>query len=410
MNVHPLWRVACAATIGLSGTLVVFAADNARYSQIERVLPPAPSPSDRFGWSVDIDGDVMVASRVDFTPDDGVDGAGIYVYRRNGAIWQFEAQLRPRDAAPVNLHPVDVAISGDHVVIGTPNGGTQPEGRAYLWARDATSGRWDQVRVLKSGRPAPYAGFGSAVDIDGNTLVVSASGEPGDDGRYGAAHVFQRGTTGWRHARRIGPPAERPLVLGFGDAVAIGGSHLIVGAGYTTGDNGRDAAGSALVFARNEGGTGRWGFVTDLKSTSPDEADACGISVGISGAIAAMGCDAPDEVWVQRIDTGAPPLRLATDDPSDNFGLSLDLKRGRLLVTGRTQDADGAGRAYVYRCAGTAPLQCALYDTLSNTPDDRRYGFDVAIDKAGTVAVSGADGNLGTAEGGAVFVHTEALP
>ena len=410
MNVRPFCRSTCAAVMSLAA-LVVFAADNARYAQIERVLPPTPSPSDRFGWSVDIDGDAMVVSRVDFTPGDGVDGAGIYLYRRNGAVWQFEAQLRPRDVVPVNLHPADVAISGNHVVIGTPNGGAQQEGRAYLWARDETSGRWDQVRVLKSSRPATaYAGFGNAVDIDGNTLVVSASGEPGDDGRYGAAHVFQRGTTGWRHARRIAPPAERPLVLGFGDAVAIGGSHLIVGAGYTTGDNGRDAAGSALVFARNEGGTGRWGFVTDLKSTSPDEADSCGISVGISAGMAAMGCDAPDEVWVKRIDTEAPPLRLATEDPSDNFGLSLDLKRGRLLVTGRTEAADGTGRAYVYRCAGTAPLQCTLYDTLSNTPDDRRYGFDVAIDKAGTVAVSGADGNLGAAEGGAVFVHTEAVP
>lgn len=418
MRAFPI-RCVKAVALGLAAFLPstgVLAADNVHYTDVATVLPVPLSPMDRFAWSVDIDGDVLVATRVDFTPDDGVDSSGVYVYRRNIGTgdWIFESQLRPRDTLPVNLNPVVAAISGDFVVIGTPAGGAGQEGRAYLWGRDPTSGRWNQVRVLQSSRPAANNGFGAAVAIDRNTLVVGSSGEIVGDDRIGAAHVFQRGSTGWRHARRIVAPSGATPVAGFGDAVAIEGSRLIVGAGFSTADNGRPEAGLAFVFSRNQGGDGRWGQVARLQSPSPDEADGCGAQVAISGSLAAVACTTPGEVWIHRLGTTTPvqPVRLV--DPYDpererlrNFGMSMDFKNARLVIGARASVPELAGLALVYDCAAVSPPTCTLHDTLSQGVANGRFGWDVAIDANDRIAVAGSDGTASWSDGGAVFVLSE---
>ncbi|MCC2656988.1 MAG: repeat-containing protein [Panacagrimonas sp.] len=379
------------------------------YNQLETIAPEPRSAGDAFGWTLDIDGDVTVISRVDFTPADGVDASGVFVYRRIDERWAFEAQLKPRDTVPVNLGVAAVAVSGDFVVIGTPYGGSNREGRAYLWGRDAASGRWQQVRVLRSSRPAPDAAFGGAVDIDGNTLVVGATNEAVSPGVLGAAHIFQRGSTGWRHQRRVTAVGSSRSIGAFGDAVALDASRLVVGAPFSTADNGREDAGVALVFERNAGGSGRWGQVARLQSLQADEADACGASVAVSGSLVAFGCDTAKQVWVYDAATPNRAPFLIKDPTQDAHGIGrkLDFEGGRLVAGAPAEYPDVPGLVFAFDCRALPVLTCSLYDTLERSPEDTRFGWEVAIDDAGNIAVAGADPESETSRLGGVFVLRE---
>ena len=379
------------------------------YTQLESISPEPRSAGDAFGWTLDIDGDVTVISRVDFTPEDGVDASGVFVYRRIGERWVFEAQLKPRDTVPVDLSIAAVAVSGDFVVIGTPYGGSNREGRAYLWGRDAVSGRWQQVRVMRSSRPAPEAAFGVAVDIDGNTVAVGATNEAVSPGVLGAAHIFQRGTTGWRHQRRVTAIGSGRSIGAFGDAVALDASRLVVGAPFSTADNGREYAGAALVFERNAGGSGRWGQVARLQSPQADEADACGVSVAVSGSLVAVGCDTAKQVWVYDAATPTRAPFLIQDPTRDAHGIGrkLDFEGGRLVAGAPAEYPDVPGLVFAFDCSALPMLTCSLYDTLERSPRDTRFGWEVAIDDAGNIAVAGADPEAEMSRLGGVFVLRE---
>lgn len=403
-------RVCESAAVGLPGLLLLAAeAVSMPYTERDLIIAVPSAPDDAFGWSIDIDSDAAVISRVDFSPEDGVDGAAVFVYRRNSAGWAFEAELKPRDNQPVNLDVSTVAIGGDFVVIGAPNGGAEREGRGYLWGRQPATGRRDQIRVLRSSRPAPYAGFGVAVDIDGNTVVVGASGEAGAAESEGAVHVFQRGNDGWRHQRRITPVEDGRPVGAFGDSVSLDASRLAVGAPYSTADNGRDNAGLAFVFERNQGGSGRWGRVARLRSPQPDEADGCGGAVAMSGSLVAVGCDTPKQIWVHDV-TAPTQSPVLIEDPTTvrhGIGRKLDFEGRRLVAGAPAETPDEAGLAFVYDCTRLPTLQCSLRATLGLGSQDTRFGWDVAIDDIGRIAVTGQDPVAAGNRLGAVFVFGE---
>ena len=129
--------------------------------------------------------------------------------------------------------------------------------------------------------------FGYSVAISGNTIVVGAlDATVGGNTAEGAAYVFTEATAGW-----TGAPAETAKltasdgVVGgyFGDAVAISGNTVVVGAlDATVGSNATE--GAAYVFAEPKLG---WaGTLTQTAKLAPSDGaanDYFGYSLAISG-------------------------------------------------------------------------------------------------------------------------------
>jgi hypothetical protein len=148
---------------------------------------------------------------------------------------------------------------------------SSPYGSAYLFARHQDGvDQWGQVaKVVPS--DATANDFGRALSLRQDTLVVGASSFTN-----GAAHVFQRDEGGpgrWGEVTVLTPTSPTG---GFGDAVALDGDTLVVGAA------GGDVA---FLFRRNHGGTDNWGQVTLLSAP----ADGFGSSASISSGVAAIG-------------------------------------------------------------------------------------------------------------------------
>lgn len=94
---------------------------------------------------------------------------------------------------------IAVAVSGNTIVVGASNrndGAGPEEGAVYVFTRSG-SGSWVQSAVLTPSDGESYERLGYAVAIDGNTI---AAGAPGQNMGHGAVYVFTEPAGGWQNA------------------------------------------------------------------------------------------------------------------------------------------------------------------------------------------------------------------
>ena len=160
----------------IAGAAYVFTRSAGVWSQ-QAYLKPAvvgtTQVSDEFGWSVAVDGDVVVVGAygegssttgINSSPNELAPGAGAaYVFRRNAAVWSQEAYLKPAAVGTTQANDhfgYSVSVSGDTVVVGapeedsstvgvnsTPLEGASDSGAAYVFIRNG--GVWSQQAYLK---------------------------------------------------------------------------------------------------------------------------------------------------------------------------------------------------------------------------------------------------------------------
>src|SRR5262245_48839547 len=162
-----------------------------------------------------------------------------------------QAYLKASNTDAGDLFGFSVAISGDTVVVGafveasaaTGVNGNQAHisavnaGAAYVFVRSA--GVWSQQAYLKASNTNAGDYFGGSVAIDGDTLVVGASGEAsaatGVNGNQtdnsapgsGAAYVFVRSGMVWTQQAYL-KASNTATADEFGGVVDISGDTIVV--------------------------------------------------------------------------------------------------------------------------------------------------------------------------------------
>ncbi|HEU5304807.1 MAG TPA: hypothetical protein VFU40_09210, partial [Gemmatimonadales bacterium] len=141
--------------------------------------------------------------------------------------------------------------------------------------------------------PASRAiGFGSAVAISGNEMLVGrpglVPGFPMPPSQTGSVLVFQR-RTGGRWAQTTSVTVEGlSLEDGFGSAIAVDGKVMAVGAPGTAKDQG-----AVYIFERD--GTGRWTERARLTASMGAAGDRFGRSLALKGGVLLVGAPAHAE-------------------------------------------------------------------------------------------------------------------
>ncbi|WP_435640813.1 hypothetical protein [Micavibrio aeruginosavorus] len=384
---------------------------------------PVPTTSDYFGYAVAIDGDMVAVGAYSDEADGGasISGAGrAYVHNAETGAWI--ASLDNPVPTTLDYFGNAIDISGNLVVVGAwqdeADGAASisAAGRAYVF--NATTGAL--ITALDNPSPNATDNFGYSVAIDGNVAVVGAHMDESDGGAgtsaAGRAYVFNA-TTGALVTALNNPSPNTSD--NFGNAVAISGNLVLVGAYMDESDGGAgvSAAGRAYVFNATTGA-----LVATLNNPSPTATDNFGNSVALDGTVAVVGAmfDEADggasvssagRAYVFDATTGV--LVTALNNPnstaSDEFGSSVGVS-GNLAVVGAWQDeSDGsagvsaAGRAYVFDTT-TGLLVGVLNNPSPNTTDN--FGWAVAIDDG--IAAVGAhldesDGGAGTSAAGRVY-------
>ncbi|UCE61786.1 MAG: FG-GAP repeat protein, partial [Phycisphaerales bacterium] len=155
-----------------------FRFDGDNWVQEAKLLPGDAPPGDSsshpgFGYNVAIDGET-IAVAAQGKDELGVDSGSVYVFVRDGAVWNQQAKLLPSDGATWEYFGQSIAIHGDDIVVGTWGGGSSPihAGSAYVFVRSGTT--WTQQVKLVAPDAAAGDHFGVSVDIDGDTVVAGA--------------------------------------------------------------------------------------------------------------------------------------------------------------------------------------------------------------------------------------------
>src|SRR6478735_3361004 len=191
-----------------------------------------------------------------------------------------QGYLKPSNTNADDLFGFNVTLSGDTLVVGAPQEGSNAtgvngnqadnsapnSGAVYVFTR--TGGVWSQQAYLKASNAGAGDQFGVAVALAGDTLAVGALGEAGgstginhgDNNNApgsGAAYVFTRTGGVWTQQAYVKASNTGGQ---FGSGVALAGDTLAVGAPFedsnATGidgdhnNNNAQTSGAAYVFTR----------------------------------------------------------------------------------------------------------------------------------------------------------------
>lgn len=170
----------------------------------------------------------------------------VVVLRREGGEWREEARLATASPLPDGAQfGHALALDGDVVAASVFGRWGGPEQEVHVWRRTGTA--WSYETRLEG--PAVPGGFGSALALDGSTLVVGAP-----HAERGVVFVFERGADGWSSAQELRPPASvAEAYPGFGSSVALADDVLVVGMPSSPARSSARPIGSAVVFERRGG-------------------------------------------------------------------------------------------------------------------------------------------------------------
>jgi hypothetical protein len=253
-----------------------------------------------------------------------------------------------------------VAIAGDEILVGRPGlvlGFPMPPsqtGAVHIYRRSGT-GQWVQVSAITANGLAIEDGFGTALSVEGNLLAVGA---PGTAEKRGAVYLFERDRSGrWVERTKLTAASAAPGDL-LGRAVALRGGAILAGSPGHGENQGR------VVLFRQGSGTSNWTEQGTL--------------------------------------VGSTAIR------KERFGAALALEKDRLVVGAPGQifgDSAVAGRAILFRRNGDTWTKEA---TLSVGEGGRVRGLGAALLLEGSQIYVAAPGTDSLA--GAVFQFRSSSP
>jgi hypothetical protein len=369
-----------------------------------RLVADVPNPyadDERFGASVAVQGDLIVVGAPLYdlfgaSSDEGV----AFVFAKPPGGWSGTptpvARLQASNPNPFHANEhvgISVALDGDVIAVGADSyelvRAASDEGAVFVYHRPVGgwSGTLTETARLSVSAPNPFdgaEGLGRSVAIEGDVIVAGADlyDFAGPNSNEGAAFVYLKPPGGWSgtqvEAARLQAAAANPVnpAVHLGQAIALSGDTVIVGAELYDLVGASSDEGVAFVYVRPPGGwSGTLSEAAQLRAATPnphnsDEFFASAVAIdGDSVAVGARSYDLsaatssegalflyakPAAGWsgIQTEDT----LITATDAALvDELGSSVALQ-GQDLVAGAHRADIGvlvdAGAAYAFILPG----------------------------------------------------------
>lgn len=262
-----------------------------------------------------------------------------------------------------------VANSNNTIVVGAPYsdiGGNDAQGAAYVFVKPASG--WTnmtQTAKLSASAGAAVDAFGSAVAIDGDTIVIGA---PSLGLGSGSAFVFLKPSAGWENATETAKlTASDGLYMDyFGCSVSVKEDTIVVGAWGNDSPSAIDV-GAAYIFVKPMSG---WANTTETAKLLPSDSasgDHFGIAVATDGDTVVVGANRDEDwkgsayVFLKPVagwssETETAKLTASDGAADDQFGNSVAINSSTIVIGADSDDIDGnsgQGSAYVFVKPGT---------------------------------------------------------
>lgn len=309
----------------------------------------------------------------------------VYVYKRGqDGQWKEIQKLTASDRGNDDWFGRWVSINDNYIIISSPledtdelgNNTLENSGSVYIFKRDISTEKWNQVQKIVASDRERSDGFGSYVSIDGDFAVIGAYNESHDilNSNYmresGSAYIFEKDINGsWNQVQKI-IASDRSILNHFGARVSISGNYLIVSAVWndtdSSGDNYMDDSGSAYIFERNREGS--WVEIQKIVASDRSVGKGFGNSVAIEGDYILVSADFKSsssginygKVYIFQRDNNniwkEDQILLASDKGvDDNFGI-VDISDNSIIVGAYLDDVEinqgiinDSGSAYIFK-------------------------------------------------------------
>jgi hypothetical protein len=255
---------------------------------------------------------------------------------------------------------------------------------------------YSQQQKITSTPRGVGAQFGNAIAISGNTMVVGAQFDGTTASQAGAAFVFVTDGTTWSQQARL-LASDGAVADKFGTSVAISGDTVVVGAFNANAP--LSNSGAAYVFVRS--GT-TWTQQQKLTASDATSDDQFGFSAAITGDVIAIGANHADFPGnseagaVYRYNrTGTTWTQVQRLNPvaqvilGDHFGDSMAISGNRLVIGASGDDTPQTSAGAVYVFDDSGSAYGLEQKlTIPDGTNGDQFGFSVDID--GSTIVGGA--------------------
>lgn len=371
----------------------------------EKILAPAGSANAWFGGTFALDDDVLAIGE----ERSGFSRRTVKVFRRTRGGWEYETAIRPDNIQTSQKFGSAIAIDGSTLVIG--DSGDSPRevsgfvhslaGAAYVFEEDSSG--WTQSAKLTLDDFTSGDLLGKSVSISHDTIVLGARSDKG-------AFQFQQIGDSWQQISHLTPsvPDGSDLDGGFADNIAFNGRTILVSAHVQ--DAGQTNSGA--VFAYDEGDFG-WRESHIFTPPDPLFRGKFGSSIDISNDAAIIGRPAGGSAasgpfqgaaYIYEEIAGermlSATLRASDGFEGDGFGARVAISDKLAAVSASGRTN---GRVYLFKKSQDQWEEIGWIES-GQAFDSDQYGEALAVNNF-TVAVGARLDSEQAIQAGAVYVY-----
>ena len=215
--------------VGFSeGSVYLFERGPSGWTFSAKITAPDADGSDRFGESVALFGDLALigASGDD---DRGSNAGAVYAYEHSEFGWVLSEKFTSSDGAPDDHFGQVLSLDGDRAAVGAPFDDDRGDGSGSVYVFERSPSAWNETAKLVASDGASPDRYGISLDLTGDRIAVGAPGNSDHGGSSGSAYLVEFDGSQWRETRKFTAHDAAPADF-FGNAVAVEGSLLLVGA------------------------------------------------------------------------------------------------------------------------------------------------------------------------------------
>jgi hypothetical protein len=276
-----------------------------------------------FGWSLDMDGDVIVVGARDDDIAEFSQAGSAYVFRYSpeSGQWIEEQKFTAFEPGTYQLFGQSVAIDDDVIIVGAHGSGNMGlPGAAYVFRHDGKKWQPEQQLLAPDGGPGWW--FGAQVHVKNGVAAVGAL----QANNKGAVYVFRFTDSKWQFEQKLVPDSLVGCCPFFGVGVELyaDATRVVASAGLDDAA-GTDAGSAHIATYPPDAG---WVFEPPIYSSTPLPNGFFGIRDVDGDTAFADGQDGPGDTGQIHIIEGMLGLDCNNNGQADAcdifYGVSMD--------------------------------------------------------------------------------------
>lgn len=258
-----------------TGAVYVFKQTGNNWIEQTKLTGSGTTIENELGRSVAIDGEWIVAGAPRLVSDFSPGGGQVYLFRRTGETWSEHSQILSPNPLDDLGFGISVDISGNVMVASSEGFDTAP-GRAYVYRFNGTD--WlEETTLFAIEVGGNSSTIGGSVAIDNNVIIASSTGDDGKGETIGVVDVFRYDGLNWIEETKL-TAIDQSSNVTMGSSLSMDGNYFVAGA--ISNDHAGTRSGAAFVF-HYDGLS--WSLLDKLTASDASTEDQFGRSVDIYG-------------------------------------------------------------------------------------------------------------------------------